>query len=99
MKRHKLADRSVVRWGEGLVARAKNASLGVGLIARAGGGRDAGVRKSVKGCYTGEGYNMYSMHKRVYTVLERDMICIACIARELMYTGEEYNMYSMHRHI
>ena len=47
MKRHKLAGRpaegpadgSVVRWGEGLVARAKNASLGVGLIARGGKGR------------------------------------------------------------
>ena len=66
----------------------------MGLIAR--GGRDAGVRKSVKGYCVGKGYNMYSMHRKGVTLLERDIICIACIGREL-YTGEGYNMYSMHR--
>ena len=35
---------------------------------------------------------MYCMHRKGVAVLERDIICIACIGRELLYTGEECNM-------
>ena len=39
----------------------------------------------MKGYCIGKGYNMYSMYRKRVTVLERDILCIVCIGRELLY--------------